>query len=491
MNSSSSAAGSPPPVRRPRLAFAAGMALAAPPRPAPSRPPGRRPPASPSATTPSRSSTPACSRGLAATTCWSGTSTTASTASRPGAGTGPASTRWRTRRVPPSRPPATRSRRAGSASTTPSTSSSDRHQRPGDRRRRARHGEDRRRPAGPGRATTHLVVYDVTGDEPERLGSLDLSGLDDAEILLVGDRVVAIGHDAERRAEATDRPRHPRAGRRRRRPGQPRGRRRHGVRRRRWSPRACTATRSGWSSRRPAGPGLRRSRGCARAPRAALGEPGDRPGLHDRGLAAARDHRRDDGATGAARSTATDVADPGRRGRPRHPRAWSGFDAATAGDGSTRSAWPGTRPDRLRVGRPPLPGRARAGQRLRLHRLHRPPATSRACRAHGHHLPVTTSTSTAPRRRTPRRARSRARSPTVGRWTRPTACFGSRSGRPHETGNFNSVVTLRAATATTWSRSAGSTSSASNEEIKSMRWFDGLADPGDLPPGRPALRRST
>ncbi|MFC6288167.1 beta-propeller domain-containing protein [Nocardioides sp. GCM10027113] len=44
-----------------------------------------------------------------------------------------------------------------------------------------------------------LTAYDVTGERPEELGELDLPGLADAEILLVGDHVVVIsrplGHD--------------------------------------------------------------------------------------------------------------------------------------------------------------------------------------------------------------------------------------------------------------------------------------------------------
>ena len=42
-----------------------------------------------------------------------------------------------------------------------------------------------------------LVVYDVTGDEPVRLGSLALTGIDSPELLLSGDRVVVIGQDAD------------------------------------------------------------------------------------------------------------------------------------------------------------------------------------------------------------------------------------------------------------------------------------------------------
>ncbi len=41
----------------------------------------------------------------------------------------------------------------------------------------------------------NLVTYDVTGDEVRRLGSADLPGLTDAEILLSGDTVVAIAQD--------------------------------------------------------------------------------------------------------------------------------------------------------------------------------------------------------------------------------------------------------------------------------------------------------
>ena len=42
-----------------------------------------------------------------------------------------------------------------------------------------------------------LVVYDVTGDETERLSSLDLDGLEEGEIMLAGDQVVAVGIDDE------------------------------------------------------------------------------------------------------------------------------------------------------------------------------------------------------------------------------------------------------------------------------------------------------
>jgi hypothetical protein len=40
-----------------------------------------------------------------------------------------------------------------------------------------------------------LVVYDVTGDETERLSSVDLEGLEEGEIMLGGDQVVAVGID--------------------------------------------------------------------------------------------------------------------------------------------------------------------------------------------------------------------------------------------------------------------------------------------------------
>ncbi|KAA1428470.1 beta-propeller domain-containing protein [Nocardioides antri] len=42
-----------------------------------------------------------------------------------------------------------------------------------------------------------LVVYDVTGDETERLASVDLPGLEEGEIMLAGDTVVAVGIDEE------------------------------------------------------------------------------------------------------------------------------------------------------------------------------------------------------------------------------------------------------------------------------------------------------
>jgi hypothetical protein len=42
-----------------------------------------------------------------------------------------------------------------------------------------------------------LATYDVTGREPRLLSTTDLPGLHDAEILLVGDRVVAIGHETD------------------------------------------------------------------------------------------------------------------------------------------------------------------------------------------------------------------------------------------------------------------------------------------------------
>lgn len=38
-----------------------------------------------------------------------------------------------------------------------------------------------------------LVIYDVTGDEVEAIGSADLDGMDDGEVLLAGDNLVAIG----------------------------------------------------------------------------------------------------------------------------------------------------------------------------------------------------------------------------------------------------------------------------------------------------------
>ena len=53
-----------------------------------------------------------------------------------------------------------------------------------------------------------LVVYDVTGPQTERLSSLDLDGLEDGEIMLAGDQVVAVGidDDAPRRSTSSGSP---------------------------------------------------------------------------------------------------------------------------------------------------------------------------------------------------------------------------------------------------------------------------------------------
>ncbi len=48
-----------------------------------------------------------------------------------------------------------------------------------------------------------LVLYDVTGEQTERLGSLDLEGTEDAEILLAGDTIVVVGLDEEADRAAT------------------------------------------------------------------------------------------------------------------------------------------------------------------------------------------------------------------------------------------------------------------------------------------------
>ncbi len=42
---------------------------------------------------------------------------------------------------------------------------------------------------------TRLLTYDVSGDEVEPLGDLDLGDFEDGEVLLAGDTVVAVGHD--------------------------------------------------------------------------------------------------------------------------------------------------------------------------------------------------------------------------------------------------------------------------------------------------------
>ncbi len=48
-----------------------------------------------------------------------------------------------------------------------------------------------------------LVLYDVTGEQTERLGSIDLDGTEDAEILLAGDTIVVVGVDEEAERAAT------------------------------------------------------------------------------------------------------------------------------------------------------------------------------------------------------------------------------------------------------------------------------------------------
>ncbi|RHW28274.1 hypothetical protein D0Z08_04655 [Nocardioides immobilis] len=48
-----------------------------------------------------------------------------------------------------------------------------------------------------------LVVYDVTGDQTDRLSSVDLPGLEEGEIMLAGDTVVAVGIDEKAARERT------------------------------------------------------------------------------------------------------------------------------------------------------------------------------------------------------------------------------------------------------------------------------------------------
>lgn len=50
-----------------------------------------------------------------------------------------------------------------------------------------------------------LVVYDVAGSSTDKLSSLELDGIEDAEILLSGDTVVAIGADDEAQVRPSDR----------------------------------------------------------------------------------------------------------------------------------------------------------------------------------------------------------------------------------------------------------------------------------------------
>lgn len=57
-----------------------------------------------------------------------------------------------------------------------------------------------------------LITYDVTGRAVEQLSSLDLPGLEDGEILLAGDTVVAVGADDQAPRQETAYGRGPRAG---------------------------------------------------------------------------------------------------------------------------------------------------------------------------------------------------------------------------------------------------------------------------------------
>ena len=86
----------------------------------------------------------------------------------------------------------------------------------------------------------------------------------------------------------------------------------------------------------------------------------------------------------------------------------------------------------------------------------------------------TPSRSTARRRRTWPPVRSRARSPTAGRWTSTPACCGWRSARPGMTGNFNSIVTFREE-GDDLVETGRVDRLGVNEQIESVRWFDGLA----------------
>ena len=160
-----------------------------------------------------------------------------------------------------------------------------------------------------------LVVYDVTGDEPVRLGSLPLDGMFSPELLLAGDRVVVIGRDpgaaqgriapgttvlvvdiadpsvAHGGARGVVRllPRH-RAPARRRGPARGLGR-------------ACPT----WTS---SSPGLFRREATALEK-----QPGRRPGEHHRRLAAARDDDRAPTARSASSSSAARTS----RSRPSTP----------------------------------------------------------------------------------------------------------------------------------------------------------------------------
>ena len=325
-----------------------------------------------------------------------------------------------------------------------------------------------------------LTTYDVTGADPARLGSLDLPGStrrgDAAELLLVGDRAVVLSTD---RRTLDDQRTTPDPGARTvdlADPAAPAVVARADLRRRASLVRAAVRRHRAARARlRAARPRLRAADGWRSESEAARANRAIVRAQHHRGLAAHGPRRRR--RARAARRLRRDVSRPARRRRRWARLVVVGFDAADPTERSTASAWPPHRAlvyfstDRLYLatsagwwrcallhGDWPL---RRCRRRFR--RRRRDAAT------------CTPSRSTATRRDVPRLRRGRGRrSPTAGRWTRPTACCGSRSAPTGETGNFNSVVTLRE-DGDDLVEIGRVDRLGVDEQIKSVRWFDDLA----------------
>ena len=323
------------------------------------------------------------------------------------------------------------------------------------------------------------MTYDVTGDEVDRLGSADLVDLRDGEILLTGDTVVAIGDStATTGPTATTAPAQTRvivldvSD-----PAAPEVEHTYlysaaTVEARLHGDTVRLVTQAG-----PARPRLRGARPAQRA-RGRAREPRGRPRVRHRGLAADGQHgRRRPGAAGRLRGR----RDPERRRQPRHDRG------RRLRRRRARRAH-GHRPrGRHRAGlllrRPALSGDAAPARcggcfevciepRLRSRPRAGCPAQPRRRRRRQPSLRLRPRR--ARTRRTPPPARSTARSATAGRWTRPAACSGVAVGPTGRTGNFNSIVTFRQ-DGNDLVEAGRVDKLGVGEDIKSMRWFDGLA----------------
>ena len=277
-----------------------------------------------------------------------------------------------------------------------------------------------------------LVVYDVTGEETERLSSVDLDGFEEGEIMLAGDQVVAVGIDdkAPRRGDGVRRagpPGHPRAHRRRSPTRKARGGRGRGLRR-------AAAVRAPARRRRTAGAVERAARprtSCTAARAAASARRWRRTAsevreLHHRGLAA--DASTADDEDPAQLLDCTNMAIPSRRAHPRHGERGR-LRRRRRRPRSTRSGWPGRPTSPTSRSTTSTSPRARSwgngfdcigciGTR-----------TIPSVQGGSTYLFDFKVDGTRGHARRLRRGRGH-RSPTGGRWTRPTACSASPSRRP-------------------------------------------------------------